>query len=144
MAEIETCAAQCETPLDETVKIIAVCPAGHRMHAECVYKMYETTAEPACPICRDDTLNLLKDMIIKADKNPKIDNSSDEEINSDDSEAWSDTSDAAVAAQAGAGIGNNYFDFTVADNGHMTVNVYYAKPPAESVMATSTADPPEG
>ena len=125
--EEETCAAQCQTPLKETVKVIAVCPSGHKMHAECVYCMYETTSEPACPICRDSTLSLLKDMIIKADRNSKIDDSSDDSLSLDGDDSDGDQNDQNDDTD---GKGNNYFDFTVSDNGYMTVNIYGLQPAA--------------
>ena len=77
------CAANCGDDLDGEfcAKIISVCPSGHLMHSQCVLRMYETVDNPCCPMCRDDTLSLLKDMIVK---NPHITSSDDDDDDDDD------------------------------------------------------------
>jgi len=75
---MEKCAADCREELSKTIKVIVVCPLLHKMHAECVNKMFEHMENPTCPICRDDTLSLLKDMILK-NPEPKSDSSEEEE-----------------------------------------------------------------
>ena len=87
--ETQNCAAGCSnSSLTDTVKIIYVCPNRHIMHAECVNKLYETADSPTCPICRDDSLSILKDMIIK---NPVV--KSDDASNIDESDDSDDSDD---------------------------------------------------
>jgi hypothetical protein len=88
MGEELSCVAKCGSPLnlDHTVKIITVCPNGHKMHAECVSKTFEYSDDPTCPVCRDDTLSILRQMIIN---NPEgrgthADDSDDEDSGGED------------------------------------------------------------
>lgn len=104
------CAAGCKTPLVSayTSKIIYVCPSKHAMHAECVHKMYESNDNPVCPICRDDTMSLLKDMIIK---NPHVkDSSSSEDSDSDsDSEYTIEAVESVLQRKINDKNGHSYF-----------------------------------
>jgi len=118
----ECCAARCGTSLSDTAKIINVCPSRHVMHAECVLKMYESNDNPACPICRDDTLSLLKDMIIK---NPHVESSeSDFEVFLPDNSDNSDNSDSSDSSDDM----KNHFCHVKNNYGHVTLTVNCTNP----------------
>ena len=112
----ENCAAECGTSLEETLKIITVCPNDHKMHAECVNRMYAASDNPACPQCRDDTLSLLKDMIVK---HPVVEFSDDDDFeninNNENNDSDSDGDDYSSTYQS-------FIDNTA---GHITNNYYY-------------------
>lgn len=75
------CAANCWTSeLQETPRFITVCLNGHKMHAECIRKLFILNTNPNCPLCRDDTLTVLRDIILK---NPFVKDESSDESYSD-------------------------------------------------------------
>lgn len=63
--EQRVCAVMCGNPTTDTCKFFPICPNGHFVHAECFQRMLESNENPCCPLCRDDTMSLLKDMIVK-------------------------------------------------------------------------------
>ena len=85
--DVPICVANCGDELvgPSCAKIIAVCPSLHLMHSQCVNRMYESNDNPCCPICRDDTLSLLKDMIIKNPLVPDDDDDDDDDSLFDES-----------------------------------------------------------
>lgn len=52
------------------------CCTTHRLHLECLNRLFETNDEPTCPICRDPFLKIVKDICIK---NPCVVDEDDEE-----------------------------------------------------------------
>jgi len=60
-----TCAVDgCGTKDAETAKWIPVCENGHWMHQECVHKWFECKSIPTCPLCCDDTLGRIRDIVL--------------------------------------------------------------------------------
>jgi hypothetical protein len=80
----EQCAAMCgKTDCTDTAKFLPICVNGHRMHAECVQKMLEANENPVCPLCRDDTMSLLRDLIVKQ-PHPALETDDDDDWLADD------------------------------------------------------------
>ena len=71
---VPTCAVNCELE-DETSPLYPCCN-DHRIHLCCLNKLFETTDEPSCPVCRDPFLKIVKDLCIK---NPHVDSEEEEE-----------------------------------------------------------------
>lgn len=82
-----SCAVGCG--MDEeyaTSPIYPCCGAGtHFAHLECLARILETNDEPACPVCRDPFLKIVKDLCVK---NPTV--VDDEDTNDPE---WTDDED---------------------------------------------------
>ncbi len=74
------CAAGCALVQEKEI-FISVCPSSHMMHFECVEKMFRAFDKPSCPICRDNSLTLIKEMVLR--KYPESESESDSNYEND-------------------------------------------------------------
>lgn len=91
------CAAMCGNAASDTAKFFPICPNGHSVHAECFQKMLESNENPCCPLCRDDTMSLLKDMIVKQ---PHMNHNGDDDNGLDGAILMMDSDDDSDFAEA--------------------------------------------
>lgn len=54
----------CEFEDNENERLLPVCSKGHHMHKGCLKNFFRTTEDPRCPVCRDDTLCMYKELVI--------------------------------------------------------------------------------
>lgn len=69
-----TCAVNCGREGENDV--LYPCCNQHRIHLGCLSRLFETTDEPSCPICRDPFLKIVKDLCVNY---PFVDSDDDDE-----------------------------------------------------------------
>jgi len=99
----------CGTRDDETIKWIPVCENGHWMHQECLHKWFECKSMPTCPLCCDDMLGRIRDIVLwtehRADlgqinrihNEPEDDEGGGDDDEEGEEEEEEDSDDAALA-----------------------------------------------
>ncbi len=66
LAPERECSANCMQEEYANSPMYPCCGTGnHFVHLECLNRLFETTDEPCCPVCRDPFLKIVKDLCVK-------------------------------------------------------------------------------
>jgi len=105
MRPSRTCAVvDCGQKDSDTKKWILVCANAHWMHQECLEKWFESKVVPTCPLCNDDTMGRIRDIVISTEQKvrgktiaARIGDEEEEEEEEGEEEGEEDDEDSGVS-----------------------------------------------